>query len=126
MKAEAEIISAAFACRATYALGNHVAGAALTGRRVLRHHAQPSRWGPFSIAATLLLLGIAPLCAAEPPSSVKSFVAANCVDCHDESSEKGGFDITKLPFDLANPNAFSRWVHVLDRVEAGEMPPKEE
>ena len=74
-----------------------------------------------SFSALLLVTGIGSLFAAEqPPPPVKSFVDANCVDCHDESVAKGGFDITKLPFDLGKPEAFSRWVHVLDRVAAGE------
>jgi hypothetical protein len=77
--------------------------------------------------ATLLLTSVTAAFAAEQtPPAVKSFVSANCVDCHDESIEKGGFDITKLPFGLDKPDAFSRWVHVLDRVQAGEMPPKDE
>src|SRR5688572_7623065 len=81
----------AIACEAAYTHGEPVSSSQWADARK-RHHAQPSLSAHiFKRAATLLLFGIAPLCAAEPPSSVKSFVAANCVDCHDESSEKGGF-----------------------------------
>jgi hypothetical protein len=38
---------------------------------------------------------------------------------------EGGLDLTALTFDLKDPAARERWVRVHDRVEKGEMPPKE-
>ncbi len=38
--------------------------------------------------------------------------------------KKGGLDLTALKFDPANSTNFSRWVLVHDRVNNGEMPPK--
>ena len=64
--------------------------------------------------------------AAGPPPSVHAFLKSHCVDCHDDDVKKGGFDLTALKFDLRDPAAFTRWVQVLDRVAAGEMPPKTE
>jgi hypothetical protein len=63
---------------------------------------------------------------AEPVRAVQAFVKSHCVDCHDADMKKGGFDLTALPFELGDPAAFHRWVHVFDRVSAGEMPPKTE
>src|SRR5689334_11316243 len=54
--------------------------------------------------------------AAVPGAVVEHFAKDNCVDCHDADMKKGGFDLTALPFDLQNPQAFGRWVQVFDRV----------
>ena len=64
--------------------------------------------------------------AAPAPEAMHRFVAGNCVDCHDADIKKGGFDLTALAFDLNDANSFNRWVQVLDRAKAGEMPPKTE
>ncbi|MSU48302.1 MAG: DUF1592 domain-containing protein [Opitutus sp.] len=74
-----------------------------------------------------LLVATLVACPAAPtPEAVQRFVATNCVDCHDDDIKKGGFDLTALTFDLNDPNSFNRWVQVLDRAQAGEMPPKTE
>ena len=52
-----------------------------------------------------------------------SFSGKNCRKCHDADVQKGGLDLTGLAFD-AKPETVARWVQVLDRVQAGEMPPK--
>ena len=67
------------------------------------------------------------VCPAAPtPEAVQRFVTSNCVECHDDDIKKGGLDLTALAFDLNNANSFNRWVQVLDRAKAGEMPPKTE
>jgi hypothetical protein len=40
------------------------------------------------------------------------------------AKQKGGLDLTALPFQPADPDNFARWVKVHDRIAAGEMPPK--
>jgi mono/diheme cytochrome c family protein len=66
--------------------------------------------------------------AAEPSAKLKaplrSFLDGHCVGCHDAGSKKGGLDLDTTPFEPGDPRNFSRWVKVLDRVNAGEMPPK--
>ncbi len=46
-----------------------------------------------------------------------------CGECHYEDAN-GGLDLTLLSFDPANRDNFATWVRMLDRVAAGEMPPK--
>lgn len=59
--------------------------------------------------------------AAEPTAFFKS----HCVECHDATTKEGGLDLTTFNFDLANAENFSRWVKIHDRIQSGEMPPKE-
>ena len=68
----------------------------------------------------LSLLGINVL--GESPST-RAFIEANCLDCHDTETKKGGLDLATLPVDLASPKVFATWVTVHDRVTSGEMPP---
>src|SRR5688500_9384019 len=60
------------------------------------------------------------------PASVDAFLKGHCVDCLDADNKKGDFDLTALRFEPGNRDGFNRWVHVFDRVKAGEMPPKTE
>ncbi len=46
-----------------------------------------------------------------------------CGECHYED-KSGGLDLSELTFDPANRDNFATWVRVIDRVTAGEMPPK--
>jgi len=48
----------------------------------------------------------------------------HCTDCHDAEHHKGGLDLAALKPDFANPEIFSKWVKIYDRMETGEMPPK--
>ena len=60
--------------------------------------------------------------AALPPQA--AFLAKHCFECHDQDSRKGGLDISSLNFQLENPVNHAIWVKVYDRVDEGEMPPK--
>src|SRR3954447_25460470 len=77
------------------------------------------------ILPSLLMLMAAPpsWATAGMPLPVAQFLENNCRECHDEDVQKGGLDLTGLAFD-AKPETVARWVQVLDRVQAGEMPPK--
>jgi hypothetical protein len=46
-----------------------------------------------------------------------------CGECHYED-QSGGLDLSVLTFDPDNRDNFATWVRLLDRVAAGEMPPK--
>jgi hypothetical protein len=46
-----------------------------------------------------------------------------CGECHYEDAN-GGLDLSVLTFDPGNRDNFATWVRVIDRVVAGEMPPK--
>lgn len=62
------------------------------------------------------------VCAAA--SEVTAFFGKHCMGCHDADSKKGGLDLSALKLDLANSDNFNKWVKVLDRVQTGDMPPK--
>src|SRR5205807_1787060 len=53
----------------------------------------------------------------------QSFLRQNCVGCHSKTNVSGKLDLT-TPFRPADAGDFDRWVKVVDRVAAGEMPPK--
>jgi Protein of unknown function (DUF1592)/Protein of unknown function (DUF1588)/Protein of unknown function (DUF1585)/Protein of unknown function (DUF1587)/Protein of unknown function (DUF1595)/Planctomycete cytochrome C len=55
---------------------------------------------------------------------MRSFLDGHCISCHDAESKKGGLDLDTTPFEAGDPRNFARWVKVLDRVNADEMPPR--
>jgi hypothetical protein len=57
-------------------------------------------------------------------SRTTPFIEQHCADCHDGLTRRGGLDLTSLAFDPETEDNFATWVKVHDRVEAGEMPPK--
>jgi hypothetical protein len=73
------------------------------------------------IAATLLC-GVS-LADEGPVKGSTEFFDQYCGDCHYEDAS-GGLDLSLLTFDPANRDNLATWVRVLDRVAAGEMPPK--
>ena len=52
------------------------------------------------------------------------FLESYCFDCHDSTEQKGKLRLDDLKFDPADPANAKTWVHVLERIEAKEMPPK--
>jgi hypothetical protein len=65
------------------------------------------------------------LAAAEPSPEVAAFTDRHCSSCHNDVDREGGLDLTTLAFNPADAGNFLAWVKVHDRVQAGEMPPKE-
>lgn len=91
------------------------------GLRSLRY--QRLSWA--AVGGVIALAALArPGVAAELPAPVRGFIEKRCLSCHDADTKKGGLDLAALSGDLADPAAFSRWVQVHDRVQAGEMPPQ--
>ena len=58
------------------------------------------------------------------PQLMKPFLDANCIDCHDSETHKGGLNLDGLEYDPAKHDNALTWEHVFDRVNKGEMPPK--
>ena len=61
--------------------------------------------------------------ASTTPAPIAALINAHCSECHDSEVHKGGLDLTTLTFDPNSSTNAARWVTVLDRVAAGEMPP---
>jgi mono/diheme cytochrome c family protein len=85
------------------------------------------------LALPIILLALLnPRSVAEPlppvaqnsDDPVRPFLTRHCLECHSGAKPKGGFNLDKLApnFDIAANR--DRWLAVLKRVQAGEMPPK--
>jgi len=64
--------------------------------------------------------------SGEPPRRVREILQASCLGCHEGPQAAGGLDIAALRFDPAVAGGDARWARMIDRVEAGEMPPPDE
>ena len=62
---------------------------------------------------------------AFPEADVAAFTDRYCSSCHNDVDKEGGFDLSALKFTPGDPANFLTWVKMHDRVQAGEMPPKE-
>lgn len=77
----------------------------------------------FSIVLTSNLCFTIAVCAAEP---FEGFLEKHCVRCHGEQKEEGDVRIDQLSRDFKAGEDTHHWGEVIERVNAGEMPPKEE
>ncbi|HJZ55150.1 MAG TPA: DUF1592 domain-containing protein [Gemmataceae bacterium] len=55
---------------------------------------------------------------------VRPFLARHCLECHAGEKPKGDFRLDQLSPNFASDANRERWLAVLKRVKAGEMPPK--
>lgn len=58
-----------------------------------------------------------------PPAAVESFLSQRCVDCHEGAGAEAGLDLTSLGSPADSRAELQSWIRIIDRVEAGEMPP---
>lgn len=56
---------------------------------------------------------------------IRPFLAAHCLECHAGEQPKGEFALDMLSPGFDDEKSRERWLAVLGRIEAGEMPPKE-
>ncbi len=83
----------------------------------------------------LTLLGVASV-VASPPSieqmadaklfdnQFRPLLVRHCVACHGPDKPKGKFRLDNLTTDFADAATRAHWTAVIERLEAGEMPPK--
>ena len=74
-------------------------------------------------ALAILLVLASPLSAQELDFKVRSFVDRHCAECHDAETKKGNLDLSRLSGDFSSRPLMDRWTSIIDRVQAGEMPP---
>jgi hypothetical protein len=88
---------------------------------------RPASSLPLSLSLGLLAVVAAPLAraAAFSEADVASYTDRYCSSCHNDVDKEGGLDLTALKYAPNDPANFLTWVKVHDRVQAGEMPPKE-
>lgn len=70
-----------------------------------------------------MLLGGVCLAGEAPIKGSPEFFDAYCGECHYED-QSGGLDLSILAFEPGNRDNLATWVRILDRVAAGEMPPR--
>ena len=75
-----------------------------------------------ALSVSTTIVDAAQQSGASTPAALQPFIKANCVECHDADVDKGGLDLTALPYG-SDPRSHERWVRVFDRVTSGEMPP---
>ena len=56
---------------------------------------------------------------------VKSFVAARCLDCHDDATREAGVSLESLGDSVTDASA-AGWLRALEQIERGTMPPPTE
>ncbi|MGH7945994.1 MAG: DUF1587 domain-containing protein, partial [Opitutaceae bacterium] len=76
-------------------------------------------------AVAAIALFAAPLAAAPDIVHAAAFTEKYCANCHNDVDREGELDLTSLMFAPGDPANFQTWVKVHDRVQGGEMPPKE-
>jgi len=75
--------------------------------------------------ASLPAFWLAGVSFADEPLEKKSagFFDQYCGECHYED-KSGGLDVSELKYEPNSRDNFATWVRLIDRVSAGEMPPK--
>lgn len=75
-----------------------------------------------------ILLSIAALCVFSSQAravDTSAFVAKHCIACHGADERKAGMRFDDLTQEFTDPKVLDRWIGLFDRVEKGEMPPKD-
>jgi len=75
--------------------------------------------------ACLLLLATPVRAAQVSEEGLVDFTDKHCSACHNDVDKEGNLDLTSLRYDPTDSGSFLTWVKVHDRVQAGEMPPKD-
>jgi hypothetical protein len=78
-----------------------------------------------TIGVALGSLAVARAASVPGSDQVAAFTDQYCSSCHNDVDKEGGLDLTTLNMALEDVNNFATWVKVHDRVQNGEMPPKE-
>ncbi|WP_414660822.1 DUF1592 domain-containing protein [Horticoccus sp. 23ND18S-11] len=77
------------------------------------------------VALALAHVAAASLFGAPAAPLTADFTEKYCAKCHNDIDKEAGLDLTTLAFAPGDAANFQTWVKVHDRLQAGEMPPKE-
>jgi hypothetical protein len=83
------------------------------------------------LLASLSVLQVVPLKAAEPPAATldakhRAFFQSYCLDCHNAEKQKGKVRLDDIAFTLDSVEKADLWQKVLNSINSGEMPPEDE
>jgi len=59
------------------------------------------------------------------PETQRSFLASNCVECHNAEKQKGKLRLDTISFTIDSIEQADRWQKILGQLNAGEMPPED-
>ena len=72
------------------------------------------------------LIAAAPAAArAEELQDARGVITRQCLTCHGADADKGVLRLDRQSTDLTKDEVYRQWLRAYDRVESGEMPPKE-
>src|SRR5262245_38989887 len=68
--------------------------------------------------------------SAKEPSAkelqpITALFQSHCLECHGMNAQEGGLRLDTLSTDFEAASVFATWVKIHDRLQAGEMPPKD-
>jgi hypothetical protein len=77
----------------------------------------------------LTIFLVVALAGGAPPEdgyqeSARPFIEKHCLQCHGAKKAKAGFRIDLIGADFTKPTVAEHWKEVIDRINAGEMPPR--
>ena len=58
------------------------------------------------------------------PATMEPFLNTYCYNCHDSETQKGDLNLEEMTRGIGNITDATHWQDVLDKLNAGEMPPK--
>lgn len=88
-------------------------------------------WLLMGVASTWLVVESCPAQqpVASPPKGyveiAKPFIQQHCIGCHGAEKAKAGYRIDLIGTDFSAATVADHWKEVIDRINAGEMPPKD-
>ena len=59
-------------------------------------------------------------------SLVAPFFAQHCTKCHDAKKQSGDLRLDDLAVDYASPKVMAHWEEIMNRINSGDMPPKDQ
>src|SRR5262249_40391232 len=77
-----------------------------------------------SLPVWVLLAGALAAEASPKDAEARAFLNQHCLECHGAEKPKGKFRVDSLALDFSERVSRDRWLGVLKRLQAGEMPPK--
>ena len=78
------------------------------------------------LKSTFITIIVSSFLALPAFAQTEPFFKQHCTHCHDGDTQEGGLDLTSLAADFEKETHFARWVKIHDRIESGQMPPKDE
>lgn len=60
------------------------------------------------------------------PSTAQTFFKENCTTCHGKRKQEGNVSLHDLSPEFASATGSQKWLSILDKLETGEMPPRDE